>query len=78
MKFIFLAGGFAGFATTVVTGLWVGRDISLVLRDSAVGCLVGALLFKWFWSVVVKVMRETAELRAAKLNVTPSPSNLKN
>ncbi len=30
-------------------------------------CNTGAPLFKWFWSVVVKVMHETAELRAAKL-----------
>lgn len=80
MKFIFLSGGFIGFALAAVAGLSAGRDAGLVLRDAAIGCLVGALLFRWFWSVVVKALGDTIERRrqeakAAELsNPTPAPA----
>jgi hypothetical protein len=79
MKFIFLIGGFIGFALTATTGLSAGREAGLVLRDAALGCLVGALLFRWFWSVVVKAITETAERRrqeiqAAVAKSTPAPA----
>ena len=58
MKFIFLTGGFAGFlprspppATTPTA------------RPTASSwtppwsCLVGALLFRWFWTVLVRGIR---------------------
>lgn len=63
MKFIFLSGGFIGFALAAVAGLGAGRDAALVLRDAAIGCLVVALLFRWFWSAVVKALSETVERR---------------
>jgi hypothetical protein len=76
MKFIFLAGGFAGFALTAGAGLSAGRDLSLVLRDAAFGCLAGALLFRWFWTVLVRTLRETVELkvRAATPPASPAPA----
>ncbi len=79
MKFIFLAGGFVGFSLTALAGLGAGRDAALVLRDAAIGCLVGALLFRWFWSVVVKALAETVERHrreALAAESKPAPASL--
>jgi hypothetical protein len=65
MKFIFLAGGFAGFVLTTLAGLLAGRAPDLVLRDGAIGCLVGALLFRWFWSVFVNALTEAVTAKRA-------------
>jgi len=65
MKFVFLAGGFAGFLLTLLTGFLAGRAPDLVLRDAAFGCLAGALLFRWFWSVFVKALTEAVALKRA-------------
>jgi hypothetical protein len=59
MKFIFLCGGFLGFLTAGVTSVWSGRGPDRVLLDAAVGCLVGALLFRWLWSIFLRGFRET-------------------
>ncbi len=59
MRFVFLIGGALGFATAGVTSIWVGRDPDRVLLDSALGCLAGALLFRWFWSIFIRSFRET-------------------
>jgi len=85
MKFIFLAGGFAGFFLTLLTGFIAGRAPDLVLRDSAFGCLAGALLFRWFWSVFVKALTEAVAIRraaaeaaaAAAAEVAPAPGKAK-
>ena len=65
MKFVFLAGGFAGFLLTLLTGFLAGRAPDLVLRDAAFGCLAGALLFRWFWSVFVKALTEAVAIKRA-------------
>ena len=36
-----------------------------LLFDSAVGCLGGAILFRWFWTVLVRGIRETILARQA-------------
>ena len=84
MKFVFLAGGFAGFLLTLLTGFLAGRAPDLVLRDAAFGCLAGALLFRWFWSVFVKalteavaVKRAAAEAAAAAAEAAPAPGKAK-
>jgi hypothetical protein len=59
MKFIFLTGGVAGFTIAAATGLWFGRPPDRILLDAATGCLVGALLFRWLWSVFLRGFRET-------------------
>lgn len=59
MKFIFLLGGFAGFALTAAASFFAGHPSDRVLFDAAVGCLAGALLFRWFWAVLVRGFRET-------------------
>jgi len=63
MKFAFLVGGFTGFALVTVAGFTAGRAADLVLRDAALGCLAGALLFRWFWSVVIRAFTETMTLK---------------
>jgi len=65
MKYIFLAGGFAGFLSAGLTSFWVGHQFDRILFDAAVGCLVGALLFRWFWTVLVHGIRETILQRHA-------------
>jgi hypothetical protein len=63
MKFAFLVGGFTGFALVTVAGFTAGRAADLVLRDAALGCLAGALLFRWFWTVVIRAFTETMTLK---------------
>ncbi len=70
MKFIFLAGGFAGFLSTGFASYWVGHQPDRILFDGAVGCLVGALLFRWFWTVLVRGIRETILQRHAAATAT--------
>jgi hypothetical protein len=68
MKFIFLAGGFTGFTTAAAAGWAASRSADAILLDAMVGSVAGALLFRWFWSVVLRGMRETfvARHRAAE------------
>jgi hypothetical protein len=65
MKFVFLAGGFAGFSLVAVAGYASDRSADRIFLDSAVGCLIGALLFRWFWTVLVRGIRETIHIRHA-------------
>jgi hypothetical protein len=65
MKFVFLSGGFAGFIVAGAGSFWAGHQADRVLLDGAVGCLVGAILFRWFWTVLVRGIRETILARQA-------------
>jgi hypothetical protein len=65
MKFVFLTGGFAGFLAAATTGWSYDHSPQRTLLDAAVGCLVGAMLFRWFWTVLVGGIRETILLRHA-------------
>ncbi|HRE80378.1 MAG TPA: hypothetical protein PLN52_04980 [Opitutaceae bacterium] len=67
MKFAFLAGGFTGFALATAAGFSAGRAPDLILRDAALACLAGALLLRWFWSIVIKVFSEAVTLKRAAL-----------
>lgn len=73
MKFVFLAGGFAGFLAAAGSSYWAGRQPDRILLDGATGCLVGALLFRWFWTVLVRGIRETILARHAA--ATPAARN---
>ena len=46
MKYFLLLGGFAGFALVLGASFYAGNRPALALRDAAVGCLVGAALFR--------------------------------
>jgi hypothetical protein len=67
MKFVFLLGGLAGFLVAAGTDLLSGRAADRILFDGAVGCLVGALLFRWFWNVLVNGLRQTLLNRQAEM-----------
>ena len=80
MKFIFLLGGTAGFSLTAAASYFAGHVSDRVFLDASVGCLCGALLFRWFWTVLVRGMREVilqrhaaAEAAAAAAPATPHP-----
>lgn len=67
MKFVFLFGGCTGFAVAALTAWAAGRGIERIFFDATVGCLCGAVLFRWFWQVLLRSLRETflARHRAA-------------
>lgn len=65
MKFVFLAGGVAGFLLAGAGSWLAGHQPDRALFDAAVGCLAGALLFRWFWTVLVRGIRETILARHA-------------
>lgn len=63
MRFVFLSGGALGFSIAALSGWLAERSADRILLDSAVGCLVGALLFRWLWSVLLRGFRETILIR---------------
>jgi len=65
MKFIFLSGGLAGFLIAAAGSLAAGHEPGRIFFDSAVGCLAGALLFRWFWNVLIRGIRDTLLARQA-------------
>lgn len=63
MRFIFLLGGFCGFALAGGAS-WLAENLpGRVFFDASSGCLVGALLFRWLWTVVLNGLRQTITLR---------------
>lgn len=59
MRFIFLVGGLTGFLTAVVAGWSADRAPDRILLNAMFGCIVGAFLFRWLWSVLLRGMNET-------------------
>lgn len=60
MRWIFLLGGFIGFLLAFSAGLIAGRTPALLFRDSAIACVIGAFLMRWFWSVLMTGVADTA------------------
>ncbi len=75
MRYVFLLGGFTGFALAGIASQVAGHGADRVFLDAAVGCLCGAVLFRWFWTIVVRGFRETVIQRhaAAVAAVAASP-----
>jgi hypothetical protein len=71
MKFVFLNGGFAGFIIAGVGSFWAGHPPDRILFDGAVGCLVGAILFRWFWTVLLRGVRDSLSARRASAPAAP-------
>lgn len=65
MRFIFLIGGFVGFALITLTGVMADRAIDLVLRDASIAALAGALLFRWFWAIFVRLLSQAVRSKRA-------------
>lgn len=73
MKFVFLSGGLLGFVTGLLTSWQLDHAADRVFLDASVGCLAGALLFRWFWTVVLAGLRDTVVARyRASLAVAPA------
>jgi hypothetical protein len=75
MKFVFLTGGLSGFLLGLVTSWQLDHAPDRVFLDASVGCLAGALLFRWFWKVVLAGLRDTVVARhRASLAALNSPA----
>ncbi len=68
MRYVFLLGGLLGFALAAGTAFIAGRGPDRIFLDGSLGCLAGALLFRWLWNVLLAGLRETmvARQRAAE------------
>lgn len=78
MRFIFFAGGFAGFVIAAGTDALCGFSPNRILFDGAVGCLAGAILLRWFWNVLLRGIRDTyvaRHLAAAASAAASIPAN---
>lgn len=82
MRFIFLLGGTLGFLLAAATSWQADHAVDRILLDGALGCLAGALLFRWLWTVLLRGLRETLLTRqeaataaaAAKTKAPLSPT----
>ena len=63
MRFVFLLGGFLGFVVAGLTSWFSDCAPGRVLFDAATGCLAGAILFRWLWSVLLHGLHETLVVR---------------
>jgi hypothetical protein len=75
MKFVFLVGGISGFVLGLGTSWMLDHTADRVFLDASVGCLAGALLFRWCWKVVLAGLRDTVLARhRAHLAALHSPA----
>jgi hypothetical protein len=65
MRFIFLIGGFVCFVLVAIAGWTADRGIDLVLRDASIAALIGGFLFRWFWSIFVKLLTQAVRAKRA-------------
>ena len=70
MRYVFLLGGILGFLLAAVASWQVDHAADRILLDAALGCLTGALLFRWLWTVVLRGLRETILTRQAAATAT--------
>jgi hypothetical protein len=63
MRFVFLSGGALGFAVAATTSWLIGSTADRFLLNAVIGCLAGALLFRWFWTILLRGLRETILIR---------------
>lgn len=80
MRFVFLLGGLVGFAIAAGTSFAMDCGPDRVFLDGALGCLAGAFLFRWLWSVVITGLREAVVARqrasaAALAAATPAENH---
>lgn len=65
MRFIFLIGGFVCFMLVTLTGWLADRSIDNILRDASIAALAGGFLFRWFWSIFVKLLSQAVRAKRA-------------
>ena len=66
MKFFLLIGGLSGFVLSFAASLHAGNAPAFALRDAALGCFGGAVLFRIFHFVVMGTIRSHMTDLAAK------------
>jgi hypothetical protein len=72
MKFLVLIGGSLGFTVVIAGGWLVGRDPLSNLVEASFGCLIGAVLFRWFGNLYLQsVQTVIREREAASRERTP-------
>lgn len=62
-KFLLVLGGISGFILAFIGGLFIGNDITIVLRNASIGCVIGALLMKGFSQVLISQFSQAARLK---------------
>jgi hypothetical protein len=67
-------GGCSGFLLAGIAGWWAGHAADRLLLDAAIGCLGGAMLFRWFWTVLIRSIRETILERQRTAPPTSAPT----
>jgi hypothetical protein len=67
MKYFLLIGGGCGFLLAFGSGLFAGNEITTVLRDGTVGCMVGALLMRGFSGAFTSSLSALAAQRCEEL-----------
>ncbi len=67
MRFVFMLGGLLGFVLAGASSWLADCGPDRILLDAVLGCLVGGLLFRWFWSVLLTGVRETMAARQQAL-----------
>ena len=75
MKFFLLIGGVSGFVLTLTAGLHAGNAPAYAVRDAAIGCLCGALIFRVLHLVVMAAIRSHIAEVAATLETQREPSS---
>ncbi len=74
MRFFITIGGCSGFALAFVSSLHAGNAAADALRDAAIGCLVGAALFRAaHWAFLSSIHSHLRERAAAVKEETPTP-----
>ena len=64
-RFFLTLGGLFGFLVAFVSGLLAGAEISLAVRDTSIGCVLGAFLVKGVLQVVTSSI-QTLEQEKSK------------
>jgi hypothetical protein len=63
MKAFVVLGGFLGFSLVTGAGFFVGRDPAKVLLEGSIGCVIGAVLFRWLYGVLVRNVQRSIQQR---------------
>jgi len=83
MRYFMLFGGFIGFLLTFSIGLYSGNALDTALVDGGIGCVVGAVLMRFFRQIIARCARavlmekamEKARARAAADQAPAEPTN---
>ena len=62
-----------GFTLGLITSWLLDHSPDRIFLDASVGCLVGAVLFRWYWTIVLGGLRDTLVARYRASVSTPAP-----